>query len=203
MVGKYTKKVYLELTGVTVKTLLLSLFDVLAVFGSFDHRRRYRRAYGDYLSSRGRDYKRFYNLVSRLKVAKLIEVYTEGEEKFIELTDQGRRKIGRYLFEDGKIPIPNHWDGKWRIIIFDIPEEKKVVRDIVRELLTRIGCYQLQKSVYVYPHDCIGMVRYLEQTYGINHYVQFIIAERVETELDLIEYFSKRNIIKSIKRQSK
>jgi len=197
--GESKKEIYRDLAALTVKTLLLSLFDVAAVFGSFDHRYRYRRGYEEYLSARGRDYKRFYDLVYRLKEAELIAVYSEGKQKFIELTDQGRRRIGRYLFEDGNAPIPDLWDGKWRIIIFDIPEDKKIVRNIVRELLTRIGCYQLQKSVYVYPHDCIGIVRYIEHTYDIDSYIQFIVAERVETEVDLIKYFTKRKMIRAIK----
>lgn len=189
-----------ELIELTAKQVLLSLFDVAAIFGSFDHRRRYARAYEEYLAWRAKDYQRFYNIFYRLRVAGLITVYHQDKEKFIELTDVGKRKIARYLFEDGKIPLPRSWDGKWRIIIFDIPEDHKYVREIVRGLLTRIGCYQLQKSVYVYPHECIGVVRYLEQCYGIDRYVQFIVAERIETEVDLITHFHERGVIRRLKK---
>ncbi|MBI3261113.1 CRISPR-associated endonuclease Cas2 [Candidatus Berkelbacteria bacterium] len=193
------REIYREIVELTAKQFLLSLFDVAAVLGSFDHRRRYARAYTEYLDWRAKDYRRFYSLIYRLKTAGLIEVYEEDKEKFITLTSHGRRKIGSYLFENKPVPIPKVWDGRWRLVIFDIPEEQKRTRNIVRQLLNRIGFYQLQKSVYVYPHECIGIIRFLEQTYDIDQYVQFVVAERIETEVDLIKLFHERGIIKQLK----
>lgn len=198
-----TREVYKELARLTTKTLLLSLFDVAALFGSFDHRPRYARAYDQYLVARGRDYQRFYQLIYRLKTEKIIEVYGQGKERTIELTKVGRQKITKYLFQNETVPVPKHWDGRWRVVIFDIPNEQRVTRDVVRELLNRVGFYKLQESVYVYPHECISIVRYLEETYDIDKYVQFIVAERIETELDLIAMFHKRGIIRDITRKPK
>lgn len=202
MVSGEKKEIYEGLISLSSKTLLLSLFDLAAVFGSFDHRKRYARAYDDYLAYRSKDYQKFYKLLYRLKTADLVEVYYQDKEKFIRLTPTGRQKIAQYLFEDRTVPRPEYWDGKWRIIIFDIPEHLKRVREVVRQLLDRIGCYRLQKSVYVYPHDCIGIVRYLEEVYGIDPYIQFIVAERIETEVDLIRYFHDRKILNKLKRKN-
>jgi len=194
------KVLYQEFIQLTAKQLLLSLFDVVAILGLFDYRYNKSRSYNEYLDRRAKDYRRFYSLIYRLKTAGLIEVYEEGKEKFVTLTDQGRRKIGRYLFEDKPPPIPKVWDGKWRLVIFDIPEDRKQIRDIVRQLLNRVGFYQLQKSVYVYPHECIGIIRFLEQTYQIDQYIQFAVAERLESEVDLITLFHERGIIKQLKK---
>jgi len=201
VLNQYRKKIYGELAKLTGKTFLLSFFDLLALFGTFDHRKRYARAYDSYLQYRGRDYHRFFQLIYRLKTAELVEVYQDGKERFIILTKKGRQRIVKYLFQDGKVPIPYKWDGKWRMVIFDIPENLKATRNIVRDLLKRIGFYQLQKSVYVYPHECIGIVRYLEDAYDLDPYIQFVVAERIETEIDLIALFHERGVIKSIKRK--
>lgn len=198
MVPVEKKQIYRQLSVVSVKLLLLSLFDVAALFGSLDHRKRYARAYDEYLMWRAKDYRRFYRLIYRLKTAGLIATYQEGKQRFIELTPEGKRKIVHYLFEDERVPLPKSWDGKWRVVVFDIPENQRPVRDAVRQLLNRVGFYQLQRSVYIYPHDCIGIIRYLEEIYDINEYVQFIVAERVETEEDLITLFHDRGIIKRI-----
>ncbi|MBI3260814.1 hypothetical protein HYZ64_00370 [Candidatus Berkelbacteria bacterium] len=194
------KKVYKELAQLTTKTVLLSFFDVLALFGTLDLRRRYVRGYEDYLRYRSQDYKRFYQLFYKLKRQGVIEIYQEGKKEFVSLTRLGRQKVAKYLFQDGKIPLPPYWDGKWRVIIFDIPEQHRQAREVIRHLLQRVGCHQLQKSVYVYPHECIGLVRFLEEAYGVDEYIQFLVAERIETEVDLIAIFHEQGIIKKIKR---
>ena len=201
MPSQYRKKLYGQLARLTVKTFLLSFFDILALFGSFDPRRRYARSYESYLEYRGRDYQRFFQVLYRLKAAKLVEIYQEGKQRFIVLTKKGRQRIAKFLYHDGKVPIPPKWDGKWRIVIFDIPEDRSSVRNIVRDLLKRVGFYQLQKSVYVYPHECIGIIRYIEEAYDLDPFIKFILAEQIETEVDLITLFHDRGIIRAIQRK--
>lgn len=45
------------------------------------------------------------------------------------------------------------WDGLWRIVIFDIEEKRKYVRDRVRAKLRELGFGMWQKSVYISPHS--------------------------------------------------
>src|SRR3989344_2297817 len=45
------------------------------------------------------------------------------------------------------------WDGKWRILIFDVPEKIRGKRDFLRRELIDFGFYPLQKSVWVYPYN--------------------------------------------------
>jgi CRISPR-associated endonuclease Cas2 len=46
------------------------------------------------------------------------------------------------------------WDHLWHLIIFDIPEVKRKQRDKFSRLLSVIGCFRIQRSVYAYPYDC-------------------------------------------------
>lgn len=45
------------------------------------------------------------------------------------------------------------WDGKWRVLIFDIPEKIRGKRDFLRKELREFGFYPLQKSVWAYPYN--------------------------------------------------
>jgi phenylacetic acid degradation operon negative regulatory protein len=55
------------------------------------------------------------------------------------------------------------WDGWWRLVIFDIKEEKRYRRDWLRRKLESLGFGQWQKSVYVSPHDLMDEVnRFLD-----------------------------------------
>lgn len=190
-------KIVKELAGITVKELLLACFDISFLVGAATELRLYkRRAYKQYFEERMIDHRRFYHLVNRVKATGYIDVYLQGKERFVELTKKGKKRLAHYVLGDIEMPLPKSWDKKWRVVVFDIPTKLNNVRDIVRQSLTRLGFYKLQDSVYVYPHDCIGLIRYLEQTYEIDEYVQFIIADRIETDIDLIEIFTERGILR-------
>lgn len=77
------------------------------------------------------------------------------------LTDKGYEELLALEFE-AKLTQKQAWDHKWRFIFFDIREQKRTVRDRLRYLLKRYGFKQLQRSVWVYPHECrdiFGLVR--------------------------------------------
>ena len=41
---------------------------------------------------------------------------------------------------------------EWRVVIFDIPEKKKILRDIIRDHLKAVGFKKLQNSVFISPY---------------------------------------------------
>ena len=55
--------------------------------------------------------------------------------------------------ENRYLVLNKPWDGKLRIVIFDIPEHKKGWRDWIRQELILLQFQQLQKSVHIgkYP----------------------------------------------------
>lgn len=203
-VTKRKRETIKQLAVLTVRELLLACFDVPFFFGAVAELRPYkRRAYQDYFRERMIDHQKFYRLVHRLKSLGYIETYLEDRERFIELTPKGKQRLAKYVFDDVKLSIPRKWDKKWRIVVFDIPKKFNNVRDILRQTLNRLGFYKLQDSVYVYPHDCIGLIKYIEETYEIGEYVQFVVAERIETEVELIELFVERGLIKDIQNNAR
>ncbi len=53
---------------------------------------------------------------------------------------------------------PKKWDYLWRLVIFDIPERSRYLRDALRYELIQLGFFMLQESVYVMPFDCVKEV---------------------------------------------
>ncbi len=79
-----------------------------------------------------------------------------------------------------KIKKPKKWDGKWRIVIFDISQLKKVYRELFRSKLKELGFYQLQKSVWIVPFDCQDEIELLREFFGLSQKeMRLIIAENV------------------------
>lgn len=89
--------------------------------------------------------------VSRLLTVGEIEKIEKKGKLFYRLTSKGSKK----LKED--IPIlklaSQRWDKHWRIVIFDIKEEKRFLREALRDKLLSLGFGMWQKSVYIIPFD--------------------------------------------------
>jgi DNA-binding transcriptional regulator PaaX len=81
------------------------------------------------------------------------------------------------------------WDGRWRIIAFDIPEEYRKGRRALRYRLKSGGFYEFQKSIFVYPYDCQKEVAALIKLFKLEKYVRFVLAEFIDNEEQLKSRF--------------
>lgn len=108
------------------------------------------------------------------------------------LTDKGKERAFTYNLDGMKIKKPPRWDGKWRIVLFDIPEKIRRARDAFRHHLNQLGFYEFQKSVFVHPFDCQDEIDYLIEFYDARKFIRFIIAESLDNELHLRVHFGLR-----------
>lgn len=123
--------------------------------------------------------------IDSLYRSKLIEQRNnkDGTVTFV-LSSEGKRVALTYNLE--KISINKIlWDGKWRIVIFDIPEKLKKVRDALRYHLKRLGFVELQHSVFLLPFECKDEINYIIEFFNIRRFVRFIEATSIDNELDL------------------
>ena len=110
----------------------------------------------------------------------------------LSLTVLGKRKVIAQAFGDLAIAPQDAWDGKWRMVIFDIPDRHKWAREGLREKLKRMGFYRLQESVFVFPYLCEEEMIFLTDLYGIDRYVRLIETDAISSERDLLEAFALR-----------
>jgi len=82
------------------------------------------------------------------------------------------------------------WDNLWRIIIFDISEDKKAAREALRQKLKRFGFYHLQKSVFVFPYDCEKEITALANFFMAKDNIEYITAKTLgRKEPEIREFF--------------
>lgn len=97
-----------------------------------------------------------HKLVYRMTKVKEIEKEIKDDEVFIKLTSKGGK------FFDEKISLQKLsrriWDGKWRLVIFDIKEIERNIRDQLRRKLKDWGFVMWQESVYISPHPILKEV---------------------------------------------
>lgn len=109
------------------------------------------------------------------------------------LTPQGRKRIERYLDERKLLvqpPRPAHWDGRWRIILFDIPAAERTKRNAFRSLIRRLGAIMLQKSVWIYPFDCTEQISLLKNIFGFTgRELRLLSADAIGDESEFRTHF--------------
>ncbi len=112
-----------------------------------------------------------------------------SKDGFLSLTSLGEETMKIIDIADYKLEKPKRWDKKWRILIFDVREDKRWLRDKVREILNKIGFVKLQNSVWVYPYDCEDLINMVKTNFKIGREVLYIIADKVENDRILREHF--------------
>ncbi|MFA5986385.1 MAG: hypothetical protein WC819_03495 [Parcubacteria group bacterium] len=139
----------------------------------------------------------FARSLKRLSQEKLIKERKMPDGSFmLVLTAQGKR-IAHQLDLFGSIATfvkPKKWDKKWRIVIFDIPEDDRVFRDILRKHLYVLEFKQLQQSVFVSPYPCEKTILDLVRLYNADKYVRIITASTIDNASELKKHFFKRKV---------
>ena len=155
-----------------------------------------RKTLGEVLSAmpgyknNSRNFGRNYSVsLGRLKNDGFIKF--SDNDRFV-LTDKGRGVLLKFDIDDLKLPNfnPQKWDGVWRVLIFDIPELTRAVRNLFRCKIQELGFYSLQKSVYVTPIICEKEIDKLAILLKIKNGVDIIRASKLgRKELAVRRFF--------------
>lgn len=133
--------------------------------------------------------KRMQKSFTRLVQAGYILLEGDSTAKRARLTKKGEWFAAR-IGEGSLVPKkPRRWDGKWRMLIFDIPETRKKSRAQLRCTLAGLGFRRLQDSVWVYPYDCEDFVTILKLDMRVGKDILYIIADRIENDKPLRIHF--------------
>lgn len=132
----------------------------------------------------------FYRGISNLEKNGYLKIKKIYNKKKLYLTSKGRVEIIKNILKQKK-EKKLKWDGKWRAIIFDVPEASRKDRDFLRRELNWIGFKELQKSVWVYPHEAEKELKTLLELWKVDFAgdIRFLTVEEMDDK-DLREYFN-------------
>lgn len=112
--------------------------------------------------------------IKRLREQGFIEL-VDDKELILRLTDSGK---DRALWK--KMMVGNtKWDGKWRLVIWDIPEKRRLARDLLRFKLKQLGFVQWQKSVWASKVNCTKVLRDFIRKTGIEDWVMVVESDNI------------------------
>lgn len=138
------------------------------------------------------DQKNFNRSVANLRKRKLLEEKILPDGSFTLMLTQGGKQCAETQNIIGscvRLKKEKKWDGKWRIVVFDIPEEEKIFRNIFRSHLKALHFLRMQDSVFISPHPYEDALSKLVDVYGSSKYVRIIIAIKIDNEEKLKKFF--------------
>ena len=140
--------------------------------------------------AKGSPARRIRQALHRLEAQGMIKRQTAARGWAAVLTEEGKRFAKKlHAAESIRIRPPRVWDQKWRIVIFDIWERRRGVRDKLRRTLEKVGFRRIQDSVWVCPYDCEELVAFLRADLRLGEGILYLIAEGVENDAKLRKLF--------------
>jgi CRISPR-associated endonuclease Cas2 len=127
--------------------------------------------------------------LGRLREMGYIEFVEKNGTRYARTTNKGRLEIERGKQRLALTKKIKRWDKRYRIVIFDIPEKRKSIRDKLRRTMTEFGFLRLQDSVWVYPHDCEDLIALVKTDLRLGYDVLYLIVEKIENDKYIREHF--------------
>lgn len=124
-------------------------------------------------------------VIKRLQKQNMISIKDNGQTITIQITDRGKKRLLEYDFENITLKAKRR-DGKWRLVIFDIPEDKKHARDMFRKKLLQMGLVRLQDSVFASVFPCKKEIDFLCHFLNISDYITLVSLDKIERGEKLI-----------------
>lgn len=122
--------------------------------------------------------------IKGLKEAGLIESIDSGQNQYTKLTKEGKKRANSLKLEGENAIISNTWDGYWRIILLDIPEERKNEREALRYLLKKAGFVCLKNSVWISMYPFEYLFTNIKNDLNLSTELIIIVTDRIDKETE-------------------
>lgn len=119
-----------------------------------------------------------------------VRVEKSGGMTEVRLTERGEAFAIMVMEGERKPKKSKRWDGKWRVVSYDLKKATPALRARLRELLKSFGFVLLQQSVWVYPYDCEDLIFILKRELRLGGSLLYIIADQIENDAKLRTHFS-------------
>lgn len=106
------------------------------------------------------------------------------------------------LTTKGKLEIKTHlafkkygaWDNKWRVVIFDLPQNERKYRLLLVESLNEIGFAPLARGVYISPFPLLNVTEKMANHWGIRQYLSLMTVEKIDNEKNILKNWHLKEI---------
>jgi hypothetical protein len=131
----------------------------------------------------------FHREIKRLHKQGYVALIKTPEGFIVTLKKKAQRRLKKIELEDLQLVPAKKWDGKWRLFIFDIPEQNKQARDELSRKLKELGMCHIQRSVFAYPYDCREELNLASDYYEVSRFTTYAEVNKIDLDKELRRYF--------------
>lgn len=117
-----------------------------------------------------------------LRDAGLIEPLTSPHHEYARLTKEGKKKMHSLILESDTGLVPTTWDGFWRIIILDLPEERKSERESLRYLLKKANFVCIKNTVWISPYPYENIFTNIKKDLGLTTELMILVTDKLDED---------------------
>ena len=118
--------------------------------------------------------------------------YVRASDKSYVLSPRAEEMLNEAELWNLKIEKQKDWDQNWHLVLFDIPIDKNRKRLSFDAILRNLGFVMYQRSVWVYPYPCRGVIEKITKHYGISKYISYATAISLDGQGALMHRFKLR-----------
>ncbi|MCK4592785.1 hypothetical protein KAT63_05120 [Candidatus Parcubacteria bacterium] len=122
--------------------------------------------------------RQFSQLIYRLKKNGYLRIKNLEQNDGVILTRKGAEKVLKIKLKTNA--KKKRSDKKWQMIIFDIPEEKRCLRNLLRKELILLKYKMLQQSIWICPYDVQKETEFILRKHSLDPYVKLFLIEEIE-----------------------
>ena len=120
--------------------------------------------------------------IKNLVEAGYAEMHDSGQQNYVRLTKAGKLKLDKISLEGSDALVPATWDGFWRIIILDIPEDRKSEREALRYLLKKANFACIKNTVWISPLPYEHLFINIKKDLGLSTELMIIVTDKLDAE---------------------
>lgn len=116
--------------------------------------------------------------ISRMHKQGWLKPRKVGNRSYYSMTTRGKKRLDEAAARIYKAEADT-WSGKWCVVSYNIPEERREFRDQLRKELSWLGFGMLTTSTWISPNNLAYRVKEITETYDIVDHVEIFISEHI------------------------
>lgn len=109
-----------------------------------------------------------------------LTIFPTEQSSFVQITNMGRHKLAQYYLSGTEHIVPTEWDGKWRIVILDVPEADKQTRNALRYILKKANFLCLKNSVWISPYAFEQFLYNMKENLGLQEEMMIMVTDYID-----------------------
>ena len=122
--------------------------------------------------------------IKKMALDGLVECFQSENQPYFRLSNEGKKRFNFNTLDDDTTLVSNSWDGNWRIIILDLPEERKSEREALRYLLKKAGFICLKNSVWISMYPFEHLFTNIKKDLNLSTELIIIVTDKIDEETE-------------------